>query len=212
MRERKEEWWSGETVSVSIGQGGVQVTPIQVVNMMAAIANRGIVYKPRVVRKVSPDLSPDKAWGIPIVLNRVEMDASAWQVIQQGLFEVVNGSSGTAREVRTKEFFAAGKTGTAQVISDPALKLLGYSRENVPKKYRDHNWFTGFAPFEDPEMSIVVFLENGGREGARAKAKLARKVFQKWYEVTSAGRFGPEPPTNDTEPDFEVMDDGSALD
>ncbi len=212
MRERNEEWWSGETVSVSIGQGGVQVTPIQIVNMMAAIANKGIVYKPRVVRKVSPDLSHDKNWGSAVVLNHIELDDDAWQILHQGLFEVVNGGSGTAREVRTKEFFAAGKTGTAQVISDPALKLLGYSRENIPKKYRDHNWFTGFAPFEDPEVSIVIFLENGGREGARAKAKMARKVFQKWYEVTSAGRFGPEPFSGDNEPDLEVMDDGSAFD
>lgn len=210
LREKHDEWWSGETISVAIGQGGVQVTPVQIVNMMAAVANKGVQFVPRVIRRVSPNPSPEKHWGDPVILNQFELSDSAWQLIHQGLYDVVNGPSGTARDVRTREFLAAGKTGTAQVISDPALKVLGYSRENVPKKYRDHNWFAGFAPIENPQIAIVVFLENGGREGAKAKAKIARKVFQKWYEVTSAGRYGPEPPDTD-ESEFEELDNGSSV-
>jgi len=189
---KKDEWWPGETISISIGQGGVIVTPIQLVNMMAAIGNRGYLYRPNLIHKVISKTSSDQWDSESKLLARISLEDSHWDILIEGLEGVVQGRSGTARKIKMMEMNIAGKTGTAQVISSDALRKLNYPPGEVPERYLDHNWFAGFAPAENPQVAVLVFIENGGKEGARSKALIARKVLMKWYELYAPGRLGPE--------------------
>ncbi|MBN1550228.1 penicillin-binding protein 2 [bacterium] len=193
---KHDAWWPGETISVSIGQGGVLTTPLQLINMMSAIANGGTVYRPKIL------LNADEL-GIQdyqTVLNTITFNDDYWTALREGLRDVIWGDHGTARSLKMKEITIAGKTGTAQVISKSALKKLGFSEFDIPEKLRDHNWFVGFAPFDNPQVSVLVFLENGGKEGASRKANIAKQVFLKWQEV-----FQPAPHVDQMSPTPEDM-------
>ncbi|MBN1880079.1 penicillin-binding protein 2 [bacterium] len=187
-----DDWWPGETISVSIGQGGVTTTPIQLAVMMAMIANRGILYEPRLVTGFMGHTARESRKLDPVVRSRVTRFTD-WDMIITGLNRVVAGPNGTARRLKMREMTVAGKTGTAQVISAQALKRLGYASEaEVDPRFWDHNWFAGFGPVESPEVVVVVLLENGGKTGAQKKFEVAKKVFLRWYELNRPGYFGPE--------------------
>jgi penicillin-binding protein 2 len=195
-KARNELWWPGETNSVSIGQGAVEMTPLQVANMISAVANRGTVHRPRIVKNITPASPAGNQYTSPKVLSRVTLENRDWMLLHEGLRAVVAGEHGTARKLRMRELDVAGKTGTAQAISKSALKKLGFADDEIPEKFRDHNWFAGFGPVQDPRVAIAVFLENGGKDGASMKIDIARKVFLKWFESSSSSRFGPELPAS----------------
>ncbi len=186
-----DDWWPGETVSVSIGQGGVTTTPIQLAMMMSMIANRGVLFQPRLVSGFVSHTSRDSQRFAPKEKSKLT-DFQHWDSIINGLHRVVIGARGTARRLKNREMTIAGKTGTAQVISAQALKRLGYASEaETDPRFWDHNWFAGFGPVESPEVVVVVLLENGGKAGARQKFEIAKKVFLRWYELNRPGCQGP---------------------
>ncbi len=188
-----EEWWPGETISVSIGQGGVIVTPVQLAQLMAIVANRGTLYKPRLVNGYTGQSARDSEHFEPKLQTKIT-DFQNWDTVQEALHRVVFGSMGTARRVRIPEMSFAGKTGTAQVISQQAQNQLGFLTEaSMPQRFRSHNWFVGFGPVENPEVVVVVLIENGGAVGSTEKFTVAKKTIQKWYALTHPGYFGPEP-------------------
>lgn len=151
---RKSAWYEGDTINYAIGQGYLMVTPIQVLNMMAAVANNGSLVHPHVVKKIGNDLvSQHKP-------KRLAIKESTFRSIRQGLFEAVNGEHGTAKRAAAEGVSAAGKTGTAQ-------NPLG----------KTHAWFSGFAPFDNPKICVVVFLEHGGKGGLEP-AGIAGGIFQ----------------------------------
>ncbi len=192
-RAFNDDWWPGETISVSIGQGGVITTPTQIATMMSKIANRGTLYKPRLVSGYTEQASRNTILFEPGIKSNMP-DFKHWDTIIDSLEKVVKGSRGTARRLRMREMTLAGKTGTAQVISLNALQRMGYdSEDDVPVHWRSHGWFAGFGPVDNPEVVIVVFIENAGKEGGREKFTIARNVLHKWYELTKPGYFGPEP-------------------
>ena len=181
-------------MSVSIGQGGVTVTPIQLAAMMSMIANRGHLFEPRIVAAFSGHTARESGLMPPVERSKLS-DYPYWDTIINGLQRVVTGPTGTARRLRASEMTIAGKTGTAQVISAQALKRLGYTSEaEVDPRFWDHNWFAGFGPVDSPEVVVVVLLENSGKIGAQKKFEITKKVFLRWYELNKPGRFGPEPP------------------
>jgi penicillin-binding protein 2 len=188
-----EEWWPGETISVSIGQGGVTVTPMQLAQLMAIVANRGILYQPRLVNGCTSHLTRDTEQFKPVI-ETDSHDFQNWELVTEALHRVVSGATGTARRVKIREMSFAGKTGTAQVIGLQTLKQLGYRSEDaLDPRFRSHSWFAGFGPVDSPEVVIVVLIENGGSEGARERLVIARKTLQKWFELNRPGYFGPEP-------------------
>ena len=190
-----EEWWPGETISVSIGQGGVTTTPLQLGCLMAMTANRGTMYRPRLIREVVGPTSRESSVMDPEVIHSLDLPDHYWDTINEGLRLVVHGKKGTARKMKMREMTAAGKTGTAQVISSKALKKMGYeSEEETPQKYWDHNWFAGFGPVEDPQVVVVVAIENGGKTGAKEKVTIAKQVFLRWFELNHEGYPGPMMP------------------
>jgi penicillin-binding protein 2 len=192
-----DDWWPGETISVSIGQGSVLVTPLQVAEMMSKVANRGLLYQPRLVSGYTGQMSRDTVIFEPEIKSSIN-DFENWDTVIDSLERVVAGSRGTARRVRMREMTLAGKTGTAQVISFSALQRMGYTPEDETEpRFRSHSWFAGFGPVDNPEVVIVVLIENAGKIGSREKFTITRQVLHKWYELTKPGFFGPEPEGKD---------------
>ncbi|HET7712790.1 MAG TPA: penicillin-binding protein 2 [Thermoanaerobaculia bacterium] len=171
------KWYPSETISVAIGQGPLIVTPLQVANMTAAIASGGIVYRPHVVRmieKTGPDGRVTQRLRVAKqALHRVKLDPPALRAVREGLWKVVNEDGGTGGATRVPGLDISGKTGTVQVI-----RQIGWVKaEGLPFKHRDHAWFAAFAPRDDPQMVVVVFIEHGGHGGSDA-APLAKVLFE----------------------------------
>ncbi|HVE72981.1 MAG TPA: penicillin-binding protein 2 [Thermoanaerobaculia bacterium] len=179
------KWYPAETISVAIGQGPLIVTPLQVANMTAAVANGGNVFQPHVVRyvdRVQKDGSY-KRFRVPSrVLHKIELSPSALSAVRKGLWEVVNGEGGTGSNARVEGLNVAGKTGSVQVIA-----YSGWIKAtSLPFKFRDHAWFASFAPADNPQMVVVVFVEHGGAGGADA-APLAKLLFESAFREKVTG-------------------------
>jgi len=151
---RKDAWYEGETLNYAIGQGYLMVTPIQVLDMMGAIANKGNLVRPFIVRRVGDEMI-QPAKPRPLGLKAATID-----LIRRGLYDVVNNENGTGRRAKVDGVVAGGKTGTAE-------NPLG----------RTHAWFAGFAPFDNPKICVVVFLEHGGKGGI-GPADIAHDIFE----------------------------------
>ena len=195
----KVKWYEGETISVSVGQGYMLTTPLQLLNAYAAIANGGTLWRPLLVEEVT---TPDgKSVSKPVIEKRGELGISEktmWHV-RDGLRGVTHDDGGTARFLsRTTDLKIAGKTGTAQVS-----KLIKRTKnvESIAYKIRDHAWFAGFAPYDDPQIAVVVIVEHGGF-GASAAAPVAREVFKAYLgkEAPPAGVEGEAPAPGTTAP------------
>jgi penicillin-binding protein 2 len=170
------KWYPAETISVSIGQGPLIVTPLQVANMTAAVANGGKVFQPHVVRyvdRVQKDGSYQRFRVPSRVLHEVKMAPAALNSVKKGLWQVVNEPGGTGSATRIEGLDVSGKTGTVQVIAQHGW----VKAESLPFKYRDHAWFASFAPLNNPQMVVVVFVEHGGHGGADA-APLAKQIYE----------------------------------
>ncbi len=155
-RVRGEMWYPSETVSVSIGQGPLEVTPLQMAVFMAAVANGGKLLTPQLVRGVR-DLDGTVKYFPHPEARSVGIDEEHLRVVREGLYGAVN-RGGTAVRARIPQISAAGKTGTAQVIR----KRFGLKPEDLPEEFRHHAWFVCFAPYEEPEIAVCIFVEHGG--------------------------------------------------
>ena len=173
-------WQEGETLSIAIGQGFDLVTPIQLAFMTATVANGGTLYKPGLVEQVrDPDGKVIEQFE-PEIVDRLTGQGRNLQLVRKGLVEAVNGRHGTGRRARLKELgiTVAGKTGTAQVVR---LKQYRHLKEkDIPYKYRDHAWFTCFAPAENPEIAVTVLVEHGLHGGSGA-APVAKAVLETYF-------------------------------
>ena len=178
-RRFRQPWFPGETVSVAIGQGYVTVTPLQMANMMAAVANGGKLYRPFVVQKVeSLDGATTQEYG-PQLIRTITMKPDTLQRVRKALADVVHGPGGTGGAARTPVISVAGKTGTAQVIE---MKGAYLKSEQLSYFNRDHAWFVAYAPVDKPRIAVAVLVEHGGH-GGEAAAPVAKKVFEKFMEL-----------------------------
>ena len=158
-------WHAGETVNMSIGQGQLLATPMQIARFMSAIANGGVLWKPRLVQRIE---RPDRGvvWSDAGTVNgHVELNPAVWAFLRRSLWAVVNTSNGTGIAARIPGLDIAGKTGTAQTVAN-----------SKSEKGQDHAWFASFAPARDPEVVIVVLVERGGHGGSMA-APIARQIY-----------------------------------
>lgn len=175
-----ERWYAGETVSVSIGQGQVSVTPMSMALMMASIARGGDRLTPRLVTDVFDGASwrpVPRATAAESGGSRLKPETVA--AIHEGLWLAVNGT-GTARSARIAGRDVAGKTGTAQVISNEGKARAGANRADL----RDHGWFVFMAPKDRPEVAGVVFAEHA--EHGSSAAPIARHLLETYF----AGKDG----------------------
>src|SRR6266550_1012660 len=174
----RQPWFPGETVSVAIGQGYVTVTPLQLANMMAAVANGGKLYRIYIVNKVeSVDGATVREYG-PEIIRNIELKPDTLKRVHEALADVVNGTGGTGGAARSRIVRVAGKTGTAQVVE---MKGGYVKTEQLAYFNRDHAWFVSYAPVDNPQIAIAVLVEHGGH-GGDAAAPMAKKVFEKYME------------------------------
>ena len=175
-------WYEGETISVSVGQGYMLSTPLQLLNAFSAIANGGDLYQPLLVEQIeTPDGEPIRRFE-PKKRGTIDISSETLDIIRKALRGVVTEEGGTARILNWSKFPIAGKTGTAQVVR---LKKRTKNIEDQPYKLRDHALFVGFAPYDDPKIAVVVIVEHGGF-GARAAAPVALKVIETYLEKIEA--------------------------
>jgi penicillin-binding protein 2 len=157
-------WHAGETVNMSIGQGAVLVTPMQVARFMSAVANGGVLWKPRLVQRIER-ADRGVVWSDGgSVTGHVELSPMVWAFLRQSLWSAVN-ENGTGAAARLPGYDVAGKTGTAQMIA-----------KSRADRGQDHAWFASFAPVNDPEVVVVVLVERGGK-GGQVAAPIARKIL-----------------------------------
>jgi penicillin-binding protein 2 len=168
LQTRDTPWYAGETISVSIGQGALTTTPLQLARMMAAVSNGGYLVKPHLLLGESPQREP-----LPLAERHI-------QTLLEALQAVVNDPTGTAYgHGRLSGLRIAGKTGTAQVVGRSAWRE---TMEETPIAQRDHAWFASFAPVEDPRLVVVVFVEHGGK-GSEVAAPVARALYEIHFQA-----------------------------
>ncbi len=188
----KEKWQEGETLSVAIGQGYVLVTPLQLCRMTAAVVNGGTLYQPQIVQSITaPDGKTIKTFA-PVSQGKILGSEHSLDLIKEALVGVVNSPAGTAKSVALPNVLIGGKTGTAQVVRLGQVEGLGAS--GIPYKYRDHAWFTSFAPAEKPEIAVTVLVEHG-QHGGSAAGPVAKAVYKRYFELkTGKQENAAEPP------------------
>ena len=164
VKRGRQIWQAGETVNMSIGQGALLVTPIQVARFMAAVANGGVLWKPRLVQRVER-ADRGTIYSDPgKVMGHVDLSPVVWAFLKQSLWSVVN-EGGTGAAARIPGLDVAGKTGTAQTIAN-----------SKASRGEDHAWFAAFAPAHEPEVVVVVLIERGGK-GGQIAAPIAKKIL-----------------------------------
>ncbi|MCM8783745.1 MAG: penicillin-binding protein 2 [Candidatus Omnitrophica bacterium] len=149
----KERWFEGDTANISIGQGYILVTPLQILRLVAAIANGGFLIKPHLVKSIE---------GIPIQDTTKEytgINPRILKIIREGMFKVVNEPNGTGSRANVEKLEIAAKTATVQT-----------TRGN------SHALITGFLPYSNPKLCFIIFLEHGGSGGVEA-AELCHNLF-----------------------------------
>ena len=176
----KEKWHKGETLSIAIGQGFNLLTPLQVCLMTAVAANGGKVYKPQIIESVTtPEGEVIERFEPQLLGELSDREQSFLRIIREGLVGVVQGKRGTARNVRIKGLTIGGKTGTAQVVRIAQYK--GLKEKDIPYKFRDHAWFTCYAPADNPQIAVTVLVEHGLHGGSGA-GPIARVILKKYFE------------------------------
>ncbi len=186
MAALKVRWYDGETISASVGQGYMLSTPLQLASAYAAIASGGAVYTPQLVEEIKTPMGTVIKQFVPRRRGVLNVSKGTLDVVKDALKGVVNEDGGTARFLSSANLKIAGKTGTAQVAR--LIKRIK-NIERIPYKFRDHAWFAGYAPYDDPRIAVVVIVEHGGF-GASAAAPIAREVF-KAYLGDGSGLEGP---------------------
>ena len=161
QRAQREPWYPGDTISVAIGQGLIAVTPIQMATMIAGVAT-GAVPRPHLSRATHP------------AARELAISPGTLATVRRGLEMVVE--AGTGRSATKGGFTVAGKTGTAQVFK----KSAGIDADELPKAERDHAWFVGYAPVDDPRVAFAVVVEHGGHGGTSA-APIVRQVLEVYF-------------------------------
>lgn len=167
-------WYPGDTINASIGQGFSLVTPLQLAQMTANIARRGVSLKPHMIHAVNER-------EIEVAQNPlVDIAPDHWNTVHSAMEDVVHSMRGTASaQGRGLSFRMAGKTGTAQVVGIP--QDAEYDPELLEEFMLDHALFVSFAPVEDPKIAIAVVIENG-EHGSSVAAPVARELTVQWLE------------------------------
>ena len=178
LKTQHEKWYAGETISVGIGQGAIEVTPLQMARAIGGIASGGVFHRPHLV--FPDELSSDEYSAVESSFpgsgeKTIPIAPENWQIITDDMANVT-GPIGTAAEAHLEGIDFAGKTGTAQVMSHAALASSGKGHNTVPNA-----WFVGIAPRRNPDIVVAVLWEHGnwGNNSARLAAQVINAYVTK---------------------------------
>lgn len=174
-----ESWVTGDSYNMSIGQGYLLATPLEVLMSFVPIINGGTLYEPRLVRDiVNADGGLVQDFQ-PVVKREISLQPTNLNLIRQGLWSAVNANYGTAVNARIPGITVAGKTGTAEYCDwiPEEQDCRRDKDDNLPT----HAWYVGYGPFEDPEIAVVAFVYDGG-EGSEAAVPVVTKVIQTYLQ------------------------------
>jgi len=175
-RVKKQPWYPGETLITGIGQGFMQVTPVQLARATATLANQGKVVTPYLVNKVQ--LAEQVSEANMQQEKQIKLSKKNLDDVISAMVNVVHGARGTARRLKQGvNYQIAGKTGTAQVFGIKQEEK--YNEDEIDFKLRDHALFMTFAPANDPQIAVAVIVENGGHGGSVA-APIAGKIMKQY--------------------------------
>jgi penicillin-binding protein 2 len=175
IKNFKEKWYAGETISVGIGQGAVAVTPIQLARAIGGIASDGVLRRPHVAfpDELPPNLRQAQAQIADEV--KIPLDSANWEIITDAMANVVN-PIGTAPSAHLQDIDFAGKTGSSQTISNMAKAKFAGNKA----KFKDNGWFVGVTPRRNPEIVVGVLLEEG--EHGYLAARVCSQVIKAYVE------------------------------
>ena len=176
-----DTWFVGDTINLGIGQGYMTTTPLQLAVAVSVLATRGKAYKPNIVEKV------DTTFIKPELLYQIEIkEERNWKKLEESMISVIRSWNGTAHNIYNPEdFLIAGKTGTAQIKSLTEENLTVQEEyENVRKdiKKRDHAIFVGYGPVPNPNLTVVVVVENG-ESGSAVAAPIAKLIIDRYQKL-----------------------------
>jgi penicillin-binding protein 2 len=176
LRNYRQKWFAGETISVGIGQGAIATTPVQLARAIAAIASGGHMIRPHVTNPT--DLPPNviPASNVPDQVT-IPINPQNWAIITDAMADVVNpGGTAALSHIQGVDF--AGKTGSAQTVSNALKARMGASEKS---KFKDNGWFAGVEPRRNPEIVVCALLEEGehGYLAARTAAQVIRAYAEK---------------------------------
>jgi len=189
IRNFKQKWYAGETISVGIGQGAVATTPIQLARAIGAIASGGLLRRPHVAFPGDLPSNLIPASNVPDEV-KIPVDPKNWEIITDAMADVVN-PGGTAPSAHLQGIDFAGKTGSAQTISNLLKAKMGAAGK---AKFRDNGWFVGVEPRRNPEIVVCALLEEGehGYLAARTAAQVIKAYVEKQRRLPSKMAKGTE--------------------
>ena len=210
-RTRKLPWYPGDSLNLSIGQGFLVATPLQLATAATVLANRGKWVQPKLlkgIRETQPDgtvtvTMPDRIENASPIPEDIELNhPEYWELIVDDMVGVVHGSRGTARKIGLDApYKIAGKSGTAQVVGIKQDER--YDADKLEKRFHDHALFIAFAPADDPKIAVAVVIENGGG-GSTNAAPVARKVMDAY--LLGIDPTSPEELQQASIVDYSIMD------
>jgi penicillin-binding protein 2 len=159
----KDRWTEGMILNLSIGQGDLLVTPLQMVRLAMIIANEGICYSLHLLNYLEDPIDGTKHWAVSDSVRINGISPETYKILKQGMYRVTHGGQGTGRAAVYKDITMAGKTGTAENPHGEA-----------------HAWFIGYAPADKPKIAFCILVENGG-SGGKVAAPIAREVIKNYF-------------------------------
>ncbi len=192
-KPEQQKWYAGETISVGIGQGYNSYTPLQLAQAVATLANDGVMFRPHLVNYIEDAKTGARTPVEPEPLVTLKLKPENIQIIKRAMEGVIKEGTG-AKAFAGAPYIAAGKTGTAQVVSLKSNEK--YVAANVQERHRDHALFIAYAPADNPKIALALLVENSGF-GGTAAAPIARAVLD--YYLLGKLPNGPAPTAADPE-------------
>ena len=173
-----EPWYSGETLSVAVGQGYVTTTPLQMASVIATVAAGGVRHRPHYIAELD-SAEGEAAAGPPTEATKLGLKAATLSQLKSALRDVVESEHGTGKKARVEGIEVAGKTGTSQAVRLKTDRKV--NQQLLPREQRDHAWFVSFAPVGAPEVAIACLIEHAGGGGGAMAAPVVQKVLSYYF-------------------------------
>jgi penicillin-binding protein 2 len=197
MKRFKQKWFPGDTISVGIGQGYNLATPMQLAQATAVLANRGVIFRPHIVRQVQNSVT-NALTSIEVEpIGKIPLNPANLQRVTDAMVDVMRPGGTAAWAGAGAQYRIAGKTGTAQVVGMKQNEK--YDERRVAERLRDHALFIAYAPAEQPTIALAVLVENGGHGGSTA-APIARQMLD-FYLLGKEPEIKPVAPAAESEND-----------